>query len=175
MSHLKDRMIRRLKSEGPMSVAEYMGLCLLDPKDGYYPTRDPLGSDGDFITAPEISQMFGEVLGLWAIQSWTDMGKPEKVTVVELGPGRGIMMADILRAAKLAPDFLQALSITLIEASPALEAVQAKTLADSPAPVGWANSLADIEDGPVIMTAYPFVSSFKKTGSQDYPVGMNAS
>ena len=77
MSRLKDRLIAKIKAEGPITVAEYMTLCLLDPVDGYYPTRDPLGSDGDFITAPEISQMFGEVLGLWCIQSWQDMGRPE--------------------------------------------------------------------------------------------------
>ena len=77
MSRLKDRLIAKIKAEGPITVAEYMTLCLLDPVDGYYPTRDPLGSDGDFITAPEISQMFCEVLGLWCIQSWQDMGRPE--------------------------------------------------------------------------------------------------
>ncbi len=151
MSELKNRIIARIRAEGPMSVAEYMGLCLLDPKHGYYPTRDPLGSDGDFITAPEISQMFGEVIGLWAIQSWTDMGKPEKITLVEMGPGRGIMMSDILRAARLAPDFLKAVSVTLIEVSAALEAVQAKTLADSPVPVNWISALSDLPDGPVII------------------------
>ncbi|NNE57283.1 MAG: SAM-dependent methyltransferase [Hellea sp.] len=151
MSTLKDRIIARIKAEGPMSVAEYMGICLLDPKHGYYPTRDPLGSDGDFITAPEISQMFGEVLGLWALQSWTDMGRPERVHLVELGPGRGIMMSDMLRAANLAPDFIKALSVHLIEASAALEAVQAKTLGDISVPVSWVSSLSDVPDGPTII------------------------
>ncbi len=134
-----------------MSVAEYMGLCLLDPKDGYYPTRDPLGSDGDFITAPEISQMFGEVLGLWMVQCWKDMGQPETIHLAELGPGRGIMMSDMLRAAKLVPDFIKALYVHLIEASPALEAVQGQTLKDSPAPISWAQTLSDIPDGPLIV------------------------
>lgn len=134
-----------------MSAAEYMSLCLLDPKDGYYPTRDPLGSDGDFITAPEISQMFGEVLGLWIIQSWKDMGSPGGFNLVEMGPGRGIMMSDILRALQLAPDCLENLSVYLIEASAALQAVQGKTLADSPAPVYWVNSLDDVPLGPTVI------------------------
>ena len=151
MNPLKTRILARIKSEGPMSVAEYMGLCLLDPKHGYYPTRDPLGSDGDFITAPEISQMFGEVLGLWAAQSWKDMGEPKQVHLVELGPGRGIMMSDMLRSAGLVPEFIKAANVHLIEASPALEAVQAKTLGDSPVPISWAPSLADIPDGPIIV------------------------
>jgi len=142
MSRLKDRLIAKIKAEGPISVAEYMTLCLLDPVDGYYPTRDPLGSEGDFITAPEISQMFGEVLGLWCIQSWQDMGRPETVQLIEFGPGRGIMMSDILRAARLDHDFIKAVNVTLIEASAALQAVQAKTLADSPCSVSWADDLA---------------------------------
>jgi len=151
MTTLRDRITNRIKSEGPMSVAEYMGLCLLDPKHGYYPTRDPLGSDGDFITAPEISQMFGEVLGIWAIQTWKDMGCPGGLSLIEYGPGRGIMMSDILRAARLAPEFLDNVSVYFIEASAALEAVQAKTLADSPVPVSWVESLDDVPFGPTII------------------------
>ena len=114
MSELKRRLIARIKTDGAITIADYMTACLLDPVYGYYPTRDPLGSEGDFVTAPEISQMFGELLGLWAIQSWRDMGSPKTINLVELGPGRGIMMADMLRAAKLVPDFLEALTIYLI-------------------------------------------------------------
>lgn len=147
----KARLISRIKDGGPITVAEYMALCLLDPVDGYYPTRDPLGSDGDFITAPEISQMFGEVLGLWVIQSWQDMGRPDPFTLAELGPGRGIMMADILRAVQLAPDCLAAMRVSLIEASAALEAVQARTLAEAPAPVSWAKDLSELPDMPLII------------------------
>ena len=157
MSRLKDRIIRQIETEGPISVAEYMTLCLLDPVDGYYPTRDPLGSDGDFITAPEISQMFGEVLGLWAIQSWKDLGSPDKVNLVELGPGRGIMMSDLLRAAKLDPDFLKAVQVYLIEASAALEAVQGQTLASAPTAVHWIADLAQLPDGPSIIIGNEFL------------------
>lgn len=148
---LRERLTTRIKAEGPLTVAEYMTLCLLDPMDGYYPTRDPLGSDGDFITAPEISQMFGEVLGLWAVQCWQDMGRPDTVQLVELGPGRGIMMSDMLRAARLDADFSKAVRVTLIEASAALEAVQAKTLGDVSVPVSWAKDLSHVPPGPAII------------------------
>ncbi len=154
---LKDRLKKRLKDIGPISVAEYMTLCLLDPKDGYYPTRDPLGSEGDFITAPEISQMFGEVLGLWCIQSWKDMGAPERLNLIELGPGRGIMMSDILRTARLDPAFFKSLSVTLIEASAALEAVQAKTLANCNVPVSWVDSLQSAPSGPCLIIGNEFL------------------
>lgn len=151
MSALKSRLIKRIKAEGPMSVAEYMGLCLLDPVDGYYPTRDPLGSDGDFITAPEISQMFGEVLGLWCLQSWQDMGRPDTLYLAELGPGRGIMMSDILRTAAVDKDFKAAISVYLLEASPALEAVQGQTLAKAGVPISWVRDLSEIPEGPLIL------------------------
>ena len=82
-----------------------MALCLAHPEHGYYMTRDPLGARGDFITAPEISQMFGELIGLWAAAVWQQMGSPENVRLVELGPGRGTMMLDALRAAQVMPDF----------------------------------------------------------------------
>lgn len=157
MSVLKQRLVKRIKAEGPMSVAEYMTLCLLDPVDGYYPTRDPLGSDGDFITAPEISQMFGEVIGLWCIQSWIDMGRPPSVQLIELGPGRGIMMADILRTAALDKAFERALSVTLIEASAALEAVQGQTLAATGVPVSWASDISKVPEGPSLIIGNEFL------------------
>ena len=134
-----------------MSVAEYMTLCLLDPTDGYYPTRDPLGSDGDFITAPEISQMFGELLGLFVLQSWRDMGSPSPVALVELGPGTGKMMADALRTARLDPGFLNAATVHLVEASPALQAVQGRELSHTPVPVLWHTSLDALPRMPLIL------------------------
>jgi len=157
MSNLLARLTRQIKAEGPISVAEYMTLCLLDPVDGYYPTRDPLGSDGDFITAPEISQMFGEIIGLWCIQSWKDMGSPSAVQLIEIGPGRGIMMSDILRAGQLDNGFLKAVRVSLIEASAALEAVQGKSLANAPCPVSWAADLSKIEAGPSIIIGNEFL------------------
>ena len=154
---LLEKLKNRIREAGPISVAEYMTLCLLDPVDGYYPTRDPLGSDGDFITAPEISQMFGEVLGLWCLQSWIDLGKPESCHLIELGPGRGIMMSDMLRAASLDKEFKSALKVWLIEASSALEAVQGQTLANAGVEVSWAPDLDAIPAGPSIIIGNEFL------------------
>ncbi len=151
MQTLKDRIITHIKTSGPMSVASYMSWCLLDPTHGYYPTRDPLGVDGDFITAPEISQMFGEVLGLWLINVWRDMGKPKRVQLVEYGPGRGVMMSDMLRTARLDKDFFAAIDLNLIEMSSALEGKQAETLAKCGVPVRWIERLEDVPAGPTIV------------------------
>ena len=134
-----------------MSIASYMAWCLLDPTQGYYPTRDPLGIDGDFITAPEISQMFGEVLGLWLLHAWRGMGSPKTVQLVEFGPGRGVMMSDILRAARLDKDFLASLNVSLIETSAALEAKQGETLAACGVPVNWVSKLTDVPAGPALV------------------------
>ena len=124
-----DAEIRRLiGAAGPMPVAEYMQLCLTHPQHGYYINRDPLGAGGDFVTSPEISQMFGELIGLWMAAVWQQMGAPENVRVVELGPGRGTLMHDALRAAKIVENFRNALVVHLVEVSPALRQVQQRTL-----------------------------------------------
>lgn len=126
-----EKEIRRLISvAGPMPVARYMSLCLSHPEFGYYTTRDPFGAEGDFTTAPEISQIFGELLGLWALSVWRMLGEPEQVRLVELGPGRGTMMRDALRAAKVLQKFRSALSVHLVEISPTLEEAQRQTLRD---------------------------------------------
>ncbi len=154
---LAKRIKTKISDTGPISVTEYMTLCLLDPVDGYYPTRDPLGSEGDFITAPEISQMFGECLGLWVVQSWHDLGKPEPFNLIELGPGRGVMMADILKAVALEPGCLAAAQVTLVEASAALQAVQAKTLGQSGAHINWADRLDAVDDAPCLIIGNEFL------------------
>ena len=128
MTPLEQILKSQIAAQGPMSVAEYMSTCLLHPEHGYYSTRDPFGAGGDFITAPEISQMFGELIGLTLAQVWMDQGQPAKIALAELGPGRGTLMADILRTAKAVPSFAQACEIHLIEASPKLREVQAATL-----------------------------------------------
>ncbi|MCF6220422.1 MAG: SAM-dependent methyltransferase [Robiginitomaculum sp.] len=155
MQTLKDRILSHIKTSGPMSVASYMSWCLLDPKQGYYPTRDPLGvaknGKSDFITAPEISQMFGEVLGLWLINAWRGMGKPKQVQLVEYGPGRGVMMSDMLRTARLDKDFFAAIQVNLIEMSSALEGKQAEVLANAGVPVTWVGSLEEVPAGPTIV------------------------
>ncbi len=151
MANLKDRIISQIKETGPMSVAGYMAICLLDPTMGYYPTRDPLGEGGDFITAPEISQMFGEVLGLWAIDRYRALGSPDKIHLVEYGPGRGIMMSDMLRTARLDKNFVGALNVWLIETSAALESKQAEILADCGVNVSWVSKLEDVDEGDVLV------------------------
>ena len=143
----------RIKSAGPMPVARYMELCLTHPEHGYYVTRDPLGREGDFITAPEVSQMFGELLGLWAAATWRTMGAPKHIRLVELGPGRGTMMADMLRAIRVVPTFYQALTLHLVEINPALREKQRQSLSGIKASVHWHDSIDDVPDGPALVFA----------------------
>jgi len=117
-----------IKSSGPMPVWRYMELCLMHPRYGYYVSRDPLGREGDFTTAPEVSQMFGELLGLWTASVWKQMGSPQFLRLIELGPGRGTMMADALRALRVLPPLYQALHIHMIEVNPVLRERQNATL-----------------------------------------------
>jgi len=147
---------RRIQAAGPMPLAEFMTLCLTDRAHGYYVTRDPLGERGDFVTSPEISQMFGELIGLWMAAVWKQMGEPPNLRVIELGPGRGTMMADALRAAKVMPAFRDALVLHLVEVSPALQAAQEKTLEQLPVPMFWHAALKDVPKGPAIIVANEF-------------------
>jgi SAM-dependent MidA family methyltransferase len=156
VSPLQAEIRRRIAAAGPMPVGEYMTLCLTDPAHGYYTTRDPFGARGDFITAPEISQMFGEMIGIWMAAVWRQMGAPENVRVVELGPGRGTMMKDALRAAKVMPGFHEAVVVHLVEISPALEAAQQRTLEPLGVPLYWHRTLADVPRGAAIIVANEF-------------------
>ena len=130
MTGLTDHLRRRIALEGPLTVAQYMEECLGNPHHGYYMTRDPLGASGDFTTAPEVSQMFGELLGLWAAVTWQAMGEPGEIHLIELGPGRGTLMADALRAAAGVPAFHAAIRVHLVEMSPVLRAKQAEQEAE---------------------------------------------
>ncbi len=165
---LKELLVSRIRQGGPMSIADYMTECLLRPLHGYYVRRDPLGAGGDFTTAPEISQMFGELVGLSLAQSWLDQGSPDSFVLAELGPGRGTLMSDILRATKRVPGFHKASRIVLMEASPALREVQARTLAEySPL---WIETVTDFPDGPVYFIANEFfdalpIRQFLRDGS----------
>lgn len=146
-------MLARIARLGPISLADYMAECLHDPQFGYYATRDPLGKGGDFITAPEVSQMFGELIGLWLAQVWMDDGG-EPMALVELGPGRGTLMADVMRATRSVPGFHDSVSLHLVEASPVLREAQAKALEEY-APT-FHDSLADVPEGPVLLIANEF-------------------
>ena len=153
MSGLKEKILRLIRVQGPISIAQFMQMALTDPAFGYYMTRDPLARD--FITAPEVSQMFGELIGLFFVQAWENRGRPGHLRLVELGPGRGTLMADILRAAKVRPGFVSAAEIILVEASPILRDVQARTLCD--ARVTWRRDLHEIPDGaPMFLIANEF-------------------
>jgi len=138
--------------EGPITVERYMSLCLRH----YYATRDPLGADGDFTTAPEISQMFGELIGLWMLEVWNALGRPDPVHLVELGPGRGTLMADLLRATRMLPDFGAAVQVHLVETSPILQRRQEATLAASGRPIRWHERLEDVPEGPILLIANEF-------------------
>jgi NADH dehydrogenase [ubiquinone] 1 alpha subcomplex assembly factor 7 len=144
---------------GSLSVAQYMELCLCDPKHGYYASGAPIGAAGDFTTAPEISQMFGELIGVWAASAWQAMGAPPQVNLVELGPGRGTMIVDVLRAARVMPGFLAASTLHLIEISRPLERLQREALASSEIAVSWHRSLASVPKGPLIILANEFVDA----------------
>lgn len=145
--------IRKLiKSSGPMPVWRYMDLCLMHPQHGYYVSRDPLGREGDFITAPEVSQMFGELLGLWAASVWRAIGEPPLLRLIELGPGRGTMMADALRALRVLPPLYQSLTIHMVEINPVLREKQRSTLSGV-RNVTWHDSIDDVLDGPAVIFA----------------------
>jgi NADH dehydrogenase [ubiquinone] 1 alpha subcomplex assembly factor 7 len=157
MTPLARLLVERIRETGPISVADYMAECLLHPVHGYYTTRDPFGAAGDFTTAPEISQMFGELLGLALAQAWLDRGAPRPVTLAELGPGRGTLMADMLRATRGVPGFHDAARITLVEASPRLREVQAATLAGYAAT--WLDRVEDLAEDPLFLIANEFLDA----------------
>ncbi|WP_297511247.1 class I SAM-dependent methyltransferase [uncultured Caulobacter sp.] len=148
---LLDRLKAQIAQDGPIGVPEFFTRCLHDPRDGYYATRPGLGATGDFVTAPLVSQMFGELIGLWAVETWTRMGRPAPFRLVELGPGDGTLMSDLLRAARLEPAFLEAADLWLVEVSAPLRAKQAERLGDRPR---WASRLDEIPGGaPLILIA----------------------
>ena len=154
MSDLLQVLLTRIASDGPMTVADYMSECLLNPDYGYYATRDPFGVAGDFTTAPEISQMFGEMVGLSLAQAWMDQGAPETFVLAEAGPGRGTLMADILRVTRAVPGFVDAADVHLVEASATLRAKQREVLGDH---LTWHNTIDDLpENKPLFLVANEF-------------------
>ena len=163
---LTDRLLTRIAAEGPISVADFMAEALLNPEFGYYATREPFGQAGDFITAPEISQMFGELIGLALVQAWLDQGSPSPCVLAELGPGRGTLMRDALRAAGQVPGF--APQVVLIEASPRLRDIQRETL--SKHDVTWQHTVDGLPDAPLFLVANEFfdalpIRQFRRDGA----------
>ncbi|MBL4614017.1 MAG: SAM-dependent methyltransferase [Magnetovibrio sp.] len=156
MSDLFDIIKAEITADGPISVARYMDLALAHPEHGYYKKQDPLGEDGDFTTAPEISQMFGEMVGLWAAVVWQAMGQPDPLNVVEVGPGRGTLMADALRAAYAMDDFDDAVRLWMVETSPALRAKQKATLAQTLMMPAWRDRFEEVGSGPLVVIGNEF-------------------
>ena len=176
---LRDRLIAQIRTTGPLTIAEYMTLCLHDPAEGYYATRPALAAAGDFITAPLISQMFGELIGLWMVETWRRMGRPAKFRLVEMGPGDGTLMEDLLRAAKVDKAFLAAAEVWLVEVSEPLKKLQRDRLGAGPR---WVSILADIPgDRPILLIANELldclpVRQFSLRGSQwaEHRIGVDA-
>ena len=167
MTPLGRLIVDEIHRSGPMSIARYMELCLLHPQHGYYATRDPFGAAGDFTTAPEISQMFGELLGLCLAQAWLDQGQPVPFTLAEIGPGRGTLMADLRRAIRIVPGMAEAAQLHLRAASAHVRAVQARTLGQ----VIHLDAVAGLPQAPLFLIANEFFDALPIQQFQRGPQG----
>ncbi len=155
MTPLDIKIRDQIKADGPLRVSEFMEIALSDPSHGYYLTRDPLGEAGDFITSPEISQVFGEIIGLWCAVAWQDADTPRKINLVELGPGRGTLIADILRTARnVMPEFAEAIDVHLVETGAVLREQQRSSLNDYD--VEWHDRFDSVPEGPLLIVANEF-------------------
>ena len=154
MNPLRKIIETEIRENGPIGLDRYMELCLSHPEYGYYMSHQPFGKSGDFTTSPEISQMFGELIGLWLVHMWQELGEPNPFALVELGPGRGTLMADILRVARLHPAFLSAAQIFLLESSRKLQTEQTSRLQDFE--VTFLDTVSDIPEMPIILVANEF-------------------
>ena len=176
---LRERLAAQIRASGPLSLAQYMSACLHDPDFGYYAVRPALGEGGDFITAPLVSQMFGELIGLWAVETWTRMGRPARFRLVEMGPGDGTLMSDLLRAARLSPAFTEAADVWLVETSQPLHDRQRQALGDH---LSWAGTLGEVPaDAPMILVANELLDCLPvrqfvrtETGWAERMVGLDA-
>ena len=170
----------RIATEGPISIADYMGLALGHPEHGYYRKRDPFGGRGDFITAPEISQIFGEMIGIWCAQLWRQLGGGP-ISLVELGPGRGTLMADVLRATKSTADFHDSITIHMVETSPTLAHIQYLKLRNDHPRIEWLDSIDELPPSRTIFIANEFFDALPikqhvmtEEGIRERRVGWNA-
>ncbi len=179
---LTEKIKTLIRTNGPISVTDYFALCLADPDYGYYRTREPFGRHGDFITAPEISQLFGEMVGVFMVHAWQQHGTPTGVRLVEIGPGRGTMMADMLRVIKrIAPRLFEDLHVHLVETSERLRGVQRITLEAFSTKISWHDSFEEVPEGFTLIAANELfdaipIRQFIKTptGFRERLVGLNA-
>jgi SAM-dependent MidA family methyltransferase len=152
MNRLGEKIAGLIRAAGPISVADYMAVCLFDPDDGYYTTREPFGVKGDFITAPEVSQMFGELVAVWLVEAWHAIGAPLPLTIAEIGPGRGTLTKDMVRTiGQIAPDLVSGAAFALIEASPRLTAVQQETLQGGEPAFTWHTIPGTLPSQPLLV------------------------
>lgn len=159
MNRLHQRVARLIEANGPLPLAEYMHLCLADPADGYYARVSEIGARGDFVTAPEVSQMFGEMIGVWCVAMWRALGSPARFVLAEAGPGNGTLMADLLRAVQNFDGFSDAAEIRLIETSQSLQSRQQALLAPLHPRLAWVNELSALPPGPLIFIANEFLDA----------------
>jgi NADH dehydrogenase [ubiquinone] 1 alpha subcomplex assembly factor 7 len=153
---LEERLVSLIRDHGPIRIGDYLTDVLVHPQHGYYSTQAALGTKGDFTTSPEISQIFGELVGSWLVHAWESIGSPSALSLVELGPGRGTLMADILRVAKVRPQFLKAVQVYMIEASGRMRYAQKRLLHDAGVRITWADKLEDVPPGPMLVVANEF-------------------
>jgi NADH dehydrogenase [ubiquinone] 1 alpha subcomplex assembly factor 7 len=157
---LAQRLARAIRREGPLPVSVFMTFALHDPQSGFYAAREAIGAGGAFVTAPEISQVFGELLGVWLLQVWRDQGRPANAMVVELGPGRATLLADALRTLRSDGEFLDTAEIVLVEASPALESLQRERLRDGSTRLRWVRQWSDVpRERPLFLIANEFLDA----------------
>ncbi|MFO1033730.1 MAG: SAM-dependent methyltransferase [Hyphomicrobiales bacterium] len=167
MTPLETIIREMIAAEGPMPLDRYMSLALGHPQHGYYMTRDPFGRGGDFTTAPEVSQVFGELIGVWVAQVWQQMGSPRSFALVEMGPGRGTLMADVLRVLAKAEKCLKAASVQFVETSPVLRDAQAARVPEAT----WHHTVASLPALPSIVIANEFfdalpIRQFEREGGR---------
>ena len=181
-SPLAQKIKALIRATGPISVTDYFSMCLADPRYGYYRTREPFGTAGDFITAPEISQLFGEMVGIFMVHAWQRHGSPSGVQLVEIGPGRGTMMADMLRViSRLSPQMFDDMTVHLVETSERLRGIQRVTLEAYSTKVQWHDSFENVSDGFTLIAANELfdaipIRQFVKTptGFRERLVGLDA-
>ncbi len=171
-----------IQANGPISVTDYFSLCLADPEHGYYRTREPFGRSGDFVTAPEVSQIFGEMIGVFIVHAWQRHGTPTDVRLVEIGPGRGTMMADMLRViSRIAPPLFDAMTVHLVETSERLRDVQSQTLEPHGEKITWHDGFDEVPPGFTLIAANELFDAIPirqfirmPTGFRERMVGIDA-